>query len=323
LPAPLVMETDVASYNYRYMYFPGDSQKFPWMIFYQSEANASGMGPNWFGMNLDRVLGSAYWGMIDYLGESGGWPAKGWTQGVFDISLRPKPAAWFIRSYFKPDEPVVHIGVVDADNSLLWNDVQVGTQTLSDHWNRKPGSHVDLYTFTNADEVELLLNGRSLGRRANDTTDIERRNRILWDSIPYAAETLEARAYRKGASKPIATHRIRTAAPATSLRVIPDTTAWKGDGLDLMHVVVEAVDKHGTVDPSASQMLTFKVDGPAEIVGVMNGNLSSDELSVGDTRSLYMGAAQVILRSLPEPGTVTLTVSAPGLKSRPVTLSTK
>ncbi|MDE5749588.1 MAG: beta-galactosidase, partial [Duncaniella sp.] len=127
LPAPLVMETDVASYNYRYMYFPGDSQKFPWMIFYQSEANASGMGPNWFGMNLDRVLGSAYWGMIDYLGESGGWPAKGWTQGVFDISLRPKPAAWFIRSYFKPDEPVVHIGVVDADNSLVWNDVQVGT----------------------------------------------------------------------------------------------------------------------------------------------------------------------------------------------------
>ncbi len=97
LPAPLARETDIASYNYRYMYFPGDSRRFPDMIFYQSEANRSGMGPNFYEPDNDRVIGLAYWGMIDYLGESAGWPAKGWEQGVFDMSLQPKPEAWFIK----------------------------------------------------------------------------------------------------------------------------------------------------------------------------------------------------------------------------------
>ena len=62
--------------------------------------------------------------MIDYLGESAGWPAKGWTGGIFDISLEPKPIAWFLRSIFKPEEPVVHIGVIDSDEQLMWNDVR-------------------------------------------------------------------------------------------------------------------------------------------------------------------------------------------------------
>ncbi|MDE5733674.1 MAG: DUF4982 domain-containing protein, partial [Duncaniella sp.] len=323
IPAPLALATDVASYNYRYMYFPGDARRYPHLMFYQSEANHSGMGPNWYGMDLDKVLGLAYWGMIDYLGESAGWPAKGWAQGVFDISLRPKPDAYFLRSFFKPDEPVVHIGVVDSDKSLMWNDVQVGTKTLSDHWNRKPGSHVDLYTYTNADEVELLLNGKSLGRRANDTADINKRNRIFWDSIPYAPGTLEARAYRKGEAKPVATHRIKTAGEASRLKVTPDATTWKADGTDLMHLTVEAVDKKGSIDPSASQLVTFEVEGPAEIAGVMNGNITSDELSTGNTRSLYQGAAQLILRSMPEAGPVTLTVSAPGLKTQKVMLKTE
>ncbi|MDE5726514.1 MAG: DUF4982 domain-containing protein [Duncaniella sp.] len=323
IPAPLALATDVASYNYRYMYFAGDARRYPHLMFYQSEANHSGMGPNWYGMDLDKVLGLAYWGMIDYLGESAGWPAKGWAQGVFDISLRPKPDAYFLRSFFKPDEPVVHIGVVDSDKSLMWNDVQVGTKTLSDHWNRKPGSHVDLYTYTNADEVELLLNGKSLGRRANDTADINKRNRIFWDSIPYAPGTLEARAYRKGEAKPVATHRIKTAGEASRLKVTPDATTWKADGTDLMHLTVEAVDKKGTIDPSASQLVTFEVEGPAEIAGVMNGNITSDELSTGNTRSLYQGAAQLILRSMPEAGPVTLTVSAPGLKTQKVMLKTE
>ena len=57
LPAPLALETDVAAYNYRYMYFPGDGRRFPWMMFYQSEANTSNMGPNYFDMDLDKVIG--------------------------------------------------------------------------------------------------------------------------------------------------------------------------------------------------------------------------------------------------------------------------
>ena len=110
------------------------------MVFYQSEANTSNMGPNFFEMDLDKVIGLAYWGQIDYLGESQGWPAKGWAQGSFDMSLQPKPIAYLLKSMFS-DEPTIHIGVIDDGNSnIIWNDVQVGTAHMSENWNRKPGS---------------------------------------------------------------------------------------------------------------------------------------------------------------------------------------
>ena len=89
LPCDLALVTDVQAYNYRYMYFPGDGRRFPWMKFYQSEASVAAMGQNFFEMDLEKVIGLAYWGAIDYLGESQGWPAKGWSQGVFDIALNP------------------------------------------------------------------------------------------------------------------------------------------------------------------------------------------------------------------------------------------
>lgn len=308
LPAPLVMETDIASYNYRYMYFPGDGRRFPWMVFYQSEANTSGMGPNFYEMNLDKVVGLAYWGMIDYLGESHGWPAKGWTQGIFDISLRPKPVSWFLRSIFKPEEPVVHIGIIEREDNTVWNDVKVGTEKLSEHWNRTPGDTLTLYTYTNADEVELMLNGRSLGRKRNEITDPKKRNRILWENVTYAPGKLEALAYREGVKAPIARHRIETAGEFARLNVSTDNDEWMADGMDLQHVSIEAVDSRSRSVPGIDMRLSFDVNGPAEIVGVINGDMTSDELMTGSSRRLYNGSAVVILRSARTPGTVTLTV---------------
>ncbi|MDE7115247.1 MAG: DUF4982 domain-containing protein, partial [Muribaculaceae bacterium] len=306
LPAPLVMETDIAAYNYRYMYFPGDSRRFPWMMFYQSEANTSNMGPNFFDMDLDKVIGLAYWGMIDYLGESHGWPAKGWREGVFDISLEPKPNAYFLKSFFKPDEPLVRIAIIDSDNSTLWNDVRVGLQSQSSHWNRKEGSILSLYTYTNADEVELIVNGHSLGRRANNLEDSKARNRIKWEGIRYEAGYIEAVAYRKGEKKPVCRHRLETAGKAVRLALEPDNIVWNGDGIDLQHIRVTAVDKNGRRDYGATHNIRFEVEGPAEIAGVINGDLTSDELTTGNERRLHDGTAVVILRSTSSPGEVRL-----------------
>lgn len=324
LPAPLVLETDIAAYNYRYMYFPGDSKRFPWMMFYQSEANTSNMGPNYFEMDLDKVLGLAYWGMIDYFGESNGWPAKGWVNGVFDVSLEPKPIAFFLKSFFLPDDPLVRIAIVDDEKSTLWNDVQVGTKTMSSHWNRKEGSTVDLYTYTNGDEVELFINGKSQGRRPNNTANAKERNRIFWKGVPYSKGNIEARAYRKGESKPIAVHHVETTGQGVKLAATPDNADWKADGTDLQHVKIEALDSKGRRDPGASQEITFAVEGPAEIVGVINGDMTSNELTVGDTRKLFGGTCTVILRAGEQPGAVTLTANGgKGLKPVKVKLNTK
>ncbi len=314
LPAPLAMVTDVASYNYRYMYFPGDSRRFPDMMFYQSEANTSNMGPNYFDMDLDKVLGLAYWGMIDYLGESAGWPAKGWEQGVFDISLQPKPNAYFLRTYYKEDEPQVYATVYEDTETYLWNDVQMGGRKLSDHWNFPEGSELKLFTYTNADEVELKVNGKSLGRKRNDRSNSKGRNRILWDKVPYKSGKVEAIAYNDGVKNPVAVHTLKTAGKAARLVATPDNDSWQADGMDLQHVVVSAVDAKGLRDPLANGLVTFSVDGPADIVGVINGDLRSDESLTGDSRSLHNGMVTVILRSRPEPGTVRLTATAPGLK---------
>ena len=319
IPAPLALVTDIASYNYRYMYFPGDSRRFPNMIFYQSEANNSMMGPNFFEMDLDKVVGLAYWGMIDYLGESNGWPAKGWVQGAFDIALDPKPKAYLLRSMFKPDEPVVHIGIVDSESNAVWNDVVVGSEGLSDHWNRKEGSTLSLYTYTNADEVELFVNGKSLGVKQN-TTAPKSRNRIKWDGVKYEPGYVEAVAKKGG--KVVARHKIETAGDAVKLTAESDNTEWKADGQDLQHIKVCAVDKKGRRVQGTQGEVTFEVEGQAEILGVINGDMASDELTVGNKRKLYRGTATVILRSKREPGKVRLTATTPGLKQAKVEFKT-
>lgn len=311
LPCDLAMVTDIQAYNYRYMYFPGDGKRFPWMTFYQSEANLSMMGPNYFEMDLDKVVGLAYWGMIDYVGESMGWPRKGWHNGVFDVSLQPKPKAWLVKSMFC-DEPVVHIGVVDGkDKEEEWNGVKFGSDNMSDHWNRTVGKSYRIYTYTNCDEVELFLNGKSLGVKKNAKDDPKARNQIRWDNVPYETGSLKAvgRNTSAGLSKSEVSHVIRTAGEPRKLVLTADKQAWKADGIDLMHVRVVAVDKNGVRCPQASDKLTFTVEGDAELVAVDNGDITSDEPFVCNKRSLYRGSALAILRAGNAGGKVRLTVT--------------
>ena len=321
LPCELAKITDIQAYNYRYMYFPGDGRRFPWMTFYQSEASISAMGPNFFEMDLDKVIGSAYWGAIDYLGESQGWPAKGWAQGVFDISLEPKPKAYFMRSFFVPDEPMVHIAVIDSKGDMMWNGVQTGNDGMSDHWNRQPGKNVQLITYTNADEVELRLNGKSLGRKKNPKDDPKHRNQIRWDNITYADGTLLAIAYNNG--KDVAHHQIQTSGKAVRLSALADNIEWKADGMDLMHVRLEAIDSKGRRVPMAQDELTFEIEGDAQIVAVTNGDINSDELNVQNHRRLWNGSAMVILRAGRNPSKVVLRTKANGYKTITTKLETK
>ena len=332
IPADLAIETEVNSYNYRYMYFPGDSKRYPEKTFYQSEASVAAMGPNFYEMDRDKVIGLAYWGAIDYLGESMGWPVKGWNQGVFDLSLQPKPDAYFVKSMFT-DEPTVHIGVIEkSGGNIPWNGINVSAGKLSENWNREAGEKVSLYTYTNGDEVELFLNGKSLGVKKN-SNDPKLRARIKWDNIAYAPGTLVAVAKKNG--KVVARHQIETTGEAVALKLVPDVETWHADGKDLMHVRIYAVDKKGRrvlnmKDAKAFDKLTFTVKGDANIVAVDNGNIASDELHIGKTqlektiqRNLFQGSALVILRAGNKPGKIELSVAGEKMKARKLVLNTK
>ena len=332
IPADLAVATEVNSYNYRYMYFPGDMKRYPEKTFYQSEASVAAMGPNFYEMDRDKVLGLAYWGAIDYLGESMGWPVKGWNQGVFDLSLQPKPDAYFVKSMFS-EEPVVHIGIIEkSGGNIQWNGINVSAGKLSENWNREAGEQVSLYTYTNGDEVELFLNGKSLGVKKN-SEDPKLRARIKWDNIAYAPGTLVAVAKKNG--KVVARHQIETTGEAVALKLVPDAENWHADGKDLMHVRIYAVDKKGrrvlnVKDAKAFDKLTFTVKGDANIVAVDNGNIASDELHIGKTqleksiqRHLFQGSALVILRAGKQNGKVELLVSSDKMKARKLVLNTK
>ena len=332
IPADLAIETEVNSYNYRYMYFPGDSKRYPEKTFYQSEASVAAMGPNFYEMDLDKVIGLAYWGAIDYLGESMGWPIKGWNQGVFDLSLQPKPDAYFVKSMFT-DEPTVHIGVIEkSGGNIQWNGINVSAGKLSENWNREAGEQVSLYTYTNGDEVELFLNGKSLGVKKN-SNDPKLRARIKWDNIAYAPGTLVAVAKKNG--KVVDRHQIETTGEAVALKLVPDMETWHADGKDLMHVRIYAVDKKGrrvlnVKDAKAFDKLTFTVKGDANIVAVDNGNIASDELHIGKTqleksiqRNLFQGSALVILRAGDKPGKIALLVAGEKMKAKKLVLNTK
>lgn len=332
IPADLAIETEVNSYNYRYMYFPGDSKRYPEKTFYQSEASVAAMGPNFYEMDLDKVIGLAYWGAIDYLGESMGWPIKGWNQGVFDLSLQPKPDAYFVKSMFT-DEPTVHIGVIEkSGGNIQWNGINVSAGKLSENWNREVGEKVSLYTYTNGDEVELFLNGKSLGVKKNSNNP-KLRARIKWDNIAYAPGTLVAVAKKNG--KVVARHQIETTGETVALKLVPDMETWHADGKDLMHVRIYAVDKKGrrvlnVKDAKAFDKLTFQVKGDANIVAVDNGNIASDELHIGKTqleksiqRNLFQGSALVILRAGDKPGKIELSVAGEKMKAKKLVLNTK
>lgn len=311
VPPELATVTDVSSFNYRWFNYQDYLKHAPHMIMYQSEATTNELVAPFFGMDQEKMVGLAYWGAIEYWGESSGWPKKGWHYSYFNHALEAFPQAYLIKSIFT-DEPLVHIGVAESKtDTLTWNDVVVGKLPLTSHWNRETGKKYNLFTYTNADEVELYLNGKSLGVQKNNTA-IENRNMIYWQNIPFQAGSLLAVA-RKG-GKEIARHQLETTGKAVGLKMVVENPDWKANGMDLQYVKVYAVDSKGRAVPTAAGDVTFDVSGQASLIAVDNGDHSSEELFAGNKRRLYKGFALAILRSNQSSGDVKIKASVKGLK---------
>lgn len=320
IPPELATITDVASFNYVWVDYQEYLKHAPNMIIYQSEAVTNELAAPYFGMDRDKMVGLAYWGAIEYWGESDGWPKKGWNYSFFNQSLEPYPQAWLTKSIFK-NEPLVHIGVVDQEGEAkVWNDVVVGQKVISSHWNRQDGKKYNIYTYTNADEVELLVNGKSMGVQKN-SDDVKKRNTIYWKEIPYAAGKLTAIARKAG--KIVAQDELQTTGKAVALKLEIENEKWKADGLDLQYIKVYAVDSDGKKVATATDEVTFEVSGAAHLIAVDNGDHYSDELFSGNKKALHNGFVMAILRSEQKPGTVKIKATAPNLNPAEETLNVK
>jgi len=237
----------------------------------------------------DYLSGMFVWSGFDYLGEPVPypWPARSSYYGIVDLAGFPKDVYYMYQSEWT-DNPVLHI---------------------LPHWNWQPGKTMDVWVYYNkADEVELFLNGRSLGIKRKRGDDLH----IAW-RVKYEPGTLKAVSRFNG--KTVLEKEVKTAGIAAKIELIADKTRMKADGNDLSYITVSITDKDGNVVPDADNEVKFDVSGPGFIAGVDNGLQTSMEPFQASSRKAFNGKCLAIVQSKAQAGKIMLTASSPGLQS--------
>ena len=245
-------------------------------------------------------LGGFIWTGFDYRGEPTPykWPNINSHFGIMDVCGFPKNIYYYYKSWWT-NEDVLH---------------------LSPHWNwpDKVGKPIDVWVNSNADEVELFLNEKSLGKKT-----MERNSHLQWNVL-YEPGTLEAIAYKKG--KKI-TAKIETTGQATTVVLTPDKTILLADGKDATVVNISITDEKGREVPTANNLLAFTISENAKIIGVGNGDPSSHEADTCKEgnwqRSAFNGKCQVIIQAGKNVGDIKLEAKSNELKSGAVLLQLK
>ncbi|MFO7369171.1 MAG: glycoside hydrolase family 2 TIM barrel-domain containing protein [Bacteroidales bacterium] len=255
----------------------------------------------------EYIAGEFVWTGFDYLGEptpyvrfmlgsmgmADAFESRSSYFGIVDLCGIPKDRYYLYKSYWNTDETTVHI---------------------LPHWNWPAGAgKVPVFVYTNGDCAELFLNGESLGKQCkkpNSPKSVER-FRLMWTDVDYQPGELRAVAYKEG--KVIGEQVMRTAGEPYQLRLTPDRTTIKADGLDLSYLLVEAVDKNGNLCPLANNEVTIDISGPGHIAGVGNGNPQSVEPFQSSQIKLFYGKAMIIAGSDFENGMLKINANAKGL----------
>lgn len=302
--------TDVVSTNYIENFWDEDHKKYPQLMFMAGELAVGELGYDYFNYDHSYPIGHFYWGGTDYIGESFGWPAKGWVRGLLDFTNRLKPVGWSVRSFYT-EKPMVKLVIIPNKDkaNLVWNDLKMEWNTMEMKWNYEDNRRLKVQVMSNCDETELLLNGQSLGRKQLPPKN--KAPELTW-MVHYKTGELKAIGYRNG--QKVTEDIIRTAGKPARLIVEADTKSLKADGLDLAYLNYTVVDKDGNVCPDDVR-IDFKVSGQGTNAGVANANMLSDEPWQADSRTTYQGRAQLIVRSKAGKGSVRITAKAKGLKA--------
>ena len=250
------------------------------------------------------AAGLFYWTGFDYRGEPNplSYPAHDSEFGILDYCGFPKDEAYYLKSWWT-DEPVLHI---------------------FPHWNLQghEGEEVEVWAYSNCDEVELTVNGKNLGRQP-----MPRNGHLKWKAV-YQPGRVEATGYKNG--KRILTKTIETIKAAAKVILKADRHQIAADGQDMAIVNIELHDQKGRFVPNACPVLTFCLEGDANIIGCGNGDpsyLGSDHPDKQPCHTFsipaFNGRAQVLIQSGKLPSTVTLKCTADGLKYGLLTITTK
>lgn len=275
--------------------------------------------PTWLALrDHPEYAGQFLWTGVDYLGEAYAWPDVGHGSGLLDRTGATRPLAFERQSWWS-DRPMVFIGRRVAPNDLMPTDPGYGgaerhTQVVFSDWTpAKPsaqGENVEVYS--NCKDVELFLNGQSLGSQPLPADASPREWRV-----PFAPGTLKAVAKNDGVV--VATQELKTAgAPAKIvLSANRETIAPTWDDVAVVRAVVE--DDQGVPEPRANDLISFQPSGPGVVAAVDNGDNTSHELFQTTQRHAYGGRCTAFVKAS-DAGDIILTASAPGLQSGMITI---
>ncbi|HEY3837156.1 MAG TPA: DUF4982 domain-containing protein, partial [Bryobacteraceae bacterium] len=222
--------------------------------------------------------GGFAWTGFDYRGEPTpyGWPSINSQFGIVDMCGFPKDYFFYYKAWWGK-EPSLHL-------FPHWN------------WEGREGDEIPVWVYSNLEEVELLVNGKSAGSQK-----VPHLGHVEW-KVRYEPGVIEARGSRNG--KVVLTEKRETTGPATAIRLTADRTGIDADGEDVAMLKVEALDKEGRPVPIADNPIAFTVSGPGKLIGVGNGDPNCQESDKAPKRSLFSGLAQVIIQSTKQPGTI-------------------
>lgn len=328
---PYFQTLDVAGYNYA---FGGDHNKkslyeldharVPGRIMYCSESYPLEAFGSWMAV-LDHpyVIGDFVWTAWDYIGEASiGW--RGYFQfhdfypwtlaycGDMDICGWKRPQSFYrdalwkegqISLFVKPPQPSFELN----PKRESWSKWHFHDLVADWTWRGQEGKPLAVTVFSSCDEVELTLNGKSLGKKpTNRSTEFT----AAWQT-PYEPGVLVAVGYIGG--KQLGLAKLFTAASASQFRLQADRTALPADGQDLSYVMVELTDAKGVRNPKAEDLVTFEIEGPATIAGVASANPMSTESYQQPRRKAWRGRCLVIVKGGRKSGEVVLRTRAQGL----------
>ena len=248
-----------------------------------------------FTRKRDYFAGIFIWTGFDYRGEPTPftWPSVSSQFGIMDTCGFAKDSFYFNQACFTT-KPMVHI---------------------LPHWTHEKGDTVRVMAVSNCEEVELFLNGKSLGRKPSDVCETAE-----WQ-VEYTPGRISAKAYRKG--KCVAKDEQRTAGKPYAIRLMPDAASIMNDGADTAIVNAAIVDKRGVVVPYADNLIRFEIEGEGYVRGVGNGDPNSHEPDNVPYRRAYCGLCQALITSKLGAKTLTVRAVSEGLQEASVTFEVK
>ena len=292
---------DVVGYNYTESRYDEDHRNYPKRIIYGSE-NRHDLAAWKAVTQNDHIFGQCLWTGIDYLGESGPWPARGSTAGLLDLAGQRKPIGWY-RAALWSEKPVCYIGTIpnfqqrEGRPSRRRNNV---SPYATDTWNYREGQQVRVVCYTNAGNARLLLNGKEVGGQPQRDTETD----ILYWDIPYEPGKLRCEA-DNGAS-----YEILTAGRPYALRVTTDSVA---------HVMVEVVDEQGHLVPTADNEVTLNIRG-ARLIGMEHGNAADATITTRQQRNRLRTYGGRLVAYIQTDGQFTVSASSPFLQGQELTV---